>query len=195
MAQLSPQQQALNASLTIASFMAQLRSLQNAIAAFLLTNTDQSYDTVLQALPTYVKNTNGTFGLYDTTAGSGTVGVTNNSTSITFSQSQTGLSGSYLVVTGDTSNGIYLIGSGSGTSWVITSPYGGSNLSTASWGTATPNSAHPIASSISGSPLNMARNDLLTAVGCLTNFGTFMTGGSLTSQGNTPQKFADILNS
>ena len=120
--------------------------------------------------------------------------VTNGGTAITFSASQTGLAGSYLIVTGDTSNGIYLIGSGSGVSWTLTSPFGGATLGTAAWGTATPNNAHPIALP-SGSPLLMARNDVLTANGCLANFQSYWTGAALGSQSNTPQKWADILNS
>ena len=112
-----------------------------------------------------------------TTAGSGTLAITNNATSLTFSTAQTGLSGTYLVVTGDTSNGLYLIGSGSGTAWTITTPYGGPTAAAAAWGTDTPNTAHPIALPVRRPDRHRA-NNLLTAVGCLTNFQSFMTGGA-----------------
>lgn len=57
----------------------------------------------------------------------------------------------------------------------------------------TPNNAHPIGVP-SAAPLLMARNDLLTAVGCLTNFQSYMTGVAVTTQTNTPRKFSDLLN-
>ena len=41
----------------------------------------------------------------------------------------------------------------------------------------------------------MAHNNLLTAVGCLNNFQSFMTGVAVGTQVNTPQKFSDLLNS
>ncbi len=194
MAQQTQQQQSLNAAATIANLMAQLRLLQNQVNAFLLTYNDQNYASVLATLPTFAFNSNGSPGAYDLTAGSGTVAVTNNSTSLVFSASQTGLSGTYIAVTGDSSNGLYLIGSGSGTSWVITTPYGGSSNSTASWGTSNPNNAHPIALPVAN-PLNMACNNLLTGIAALQNFQSYMTGVAISSQANTPQKFADLLNS
>lgn len=194
MAQQSPQAQAIAYATQVAQLMAQLKALYGAISTLVTQNTDQSYDTVLQALPTYVKNSNGTFGLYDTTAGSGAVSVTQGGTLLTFSTSQSGLSGSYIVITGDTSNGLYLIGTGATTAWTITSPFGGSTVSAVGWGTTTPNIAHPIGVPV-GTPLNMARNDVLTAEGCLANFQTYWTGAALGVQTNTPQKWADILNS
>lgn len=194
MAQLTKQQQALIYATNVANFMAQLRELYKAVSALLVQNTDQSYDAVLQALPTAVFNANGTQGLYDTTGGSGTISVTNGGTAITFSGSQSSLAGSYLVVTGDSSNGLYLIGSGATTAWVLTTPYGGATGSGLSWGTTTPNTARPIALPV-GAPLLMARNDVLTANGCLANFQSYWTGVAITTQANTPQKFADILNS
>lgn len=58
----------------------------------------------------------------------------------------------------------------------------------------TVNNAHPI-NVPTGAPLLVTRNDLLTAVGCLTNFQNFMNGVAVTTQTNTPRKFADLLNS
>ena len=69
--------------------------------------------------------------------GTGTASVTGGGTAITFSTSQTGLIGSYLAINGDSSNGIYQVASGSGTSWVLATAHGGSTNSTATWGTAT----------------------------------------------------------
>lgn len=57
-----------------------------------------------------------------------------------------------------------------------------------------PNNAHPISVPAS-SPLLVARNDLLTGVGCLQNFQSYMTGVAVTTQTNTPRKYADLLNS
>lgn len=59
---------------------------------------------------------------------------------------------------------------------------------------ATPNNAHPINVPASA-PILVARNDLLTSVGCLQNFQSYMTGAAITTQANTPRKFADLLNS
>jgi hypothetical protein len=192
-AQQSQQQQAINAALAVASFMAQLRNIQAGVNDFLLRYNDNSYENVWNILPTFTFS-QGAQGLWDTTAGTGTITTTNGSTAVTFGSSQTGLSGTYIVVTGDTSNGIYLVGSGATTSWVLTTPFGGASLSGASWGTSNPNGAHPIGLP-SGTPLNMAYNNLLTAVGCLTNFQSYMTGVAVGTQANTPQKFADLLNS
>ena len=69
--------------------------------------------------------------------GSGTASVTGGGAAIAFSATQTGLIGSYVALSGDTTNGIYQVASGSGTSWVLATPYGGSTNSTATWGTAT----------------------------------------------------------
>lgn len=57
----------------------------------------------------------------------------------------------------------------------------------------TPNTAHVIGVP-AAAPILVARNDLLTAVGCLTNFQSFMNGVAVTTQANTPRKFADLLN-
>jgi len=69
------------------------------------------------------------------TPGSGTVAVSYNSTAVVFSTSQTGLIGSYLAIVGDLTNGRYLVASGSGTAWVLGSPYNGATNAAASWGT------------------------------------------------------------
>lgn len=56
-----------------------------------------------------------------------------------------------------------------------------------------PNTAHPI-NVPAGTPLLVARNDLITAIGCITNFQSFMTGVAVATQANTPRKWADLLN-
>ncbi len=193
MPQQTKQQTAIAAAQTVASFMNQLAQLQDQITAFLQRNTDNSYDTYWQQLPTAAINANGTQGPYDQTAGSGTVAVANGSTAITFSTSQTGLVGNYLIITGDSSNGMYLIVSGSGTAWVIGSPYGGVTNGTAAWGTSTPNTAHPIAVPV-GTPILVAEQWVNTSVGSLTNFVSFMGGNAISTQANAPRKFADLLN-
>jgi hypothetical protein len=193
--QQTPQQQALNAANQVQSLMAQLRALQNQVNAFLLTYNDQSYASIWAGLPTVAINaTTGLPSAYDLTAGSGTVTATQASTVLSFSTSQSNLAGTYIAITGDTSNGLYLVGSGSGTAWTIATPFGGSNLSGAAWGTSNPNSAHPIALPV-GSPILMAEGNLITAIGALQNFQSYMTGVAISTQVNTPQKFADILNS
>lgn len=55
------------------------------------------------------------------------------------------------------------------------------------------NNAHPI-NVPAGNPLLVARNDLLTATGILVNFQNFMNGVAVATQGNTPRKYADLLN-
>ena len=71
------------------------------------------------------------------TPGSGTANVTNGSTAVTFSTSQSGLTGSYLMFNGDSTSGIYQVASGSGTSWTLASAYGGTTNAAIPWGTAT----------------------------------------------------------
>jgi hypothetical protein len=67
-------------------------------------------------------------------AGSGTVSINSGSTALTFSTSQSGLTGQLIQITGDSSAGVYTIQSGSGTSWVVSPAYGGaSNASGAAW--------------------------------------------------------------
>lgn len=58
----------------------------------------------------------------------------------------------------------------------------------------TVNTAHPI-NVPAGTPILVSRNDLLTALGILTNFQNFMNGVAVTTQANTPRKFSDLLNS
>jgi len=193
MPQQTKQQTAIAAAQAVASFMQQLANLQDQITVFLTRNTDNTYDTYWQHLPTAAINANGTQGAYDQTAGSGTVAVANGSTAITFSASQTGLTGSWLIISGDSSNGLYLIVSGSGTGWVIGSPYGGTTNGTASWGTSNPNTANPIAVPI-GQPLLVAEQWVNTSLGSLTNFVAFMNGTAVGTQANTPRKFSDLLN-
>jgi hypothetical protein len=59
------------------------------------------------------------------TAGTGTVSVTNGSTTFTFSSSQTLTVGDYIQVTGDSTSAVYRIASGATTSWVMETGYGG----------------------------------------------------------------------
>lgn len=87
-----------------------------------------------QAL-TYFNNANTNVwvgdGGYTSGALSGTVSVTNGSTTATFSTSQTGLIGNYLVVLGDSTYAAYPVVSGSGTSWVLGKAFGGTTAGTA----------------------------------------------------------------
>ena len=70
------------------------------------------------------------------TTGSGTVSVAPGSTSITFSTSQSGLTGLAFIGEGDTT-GTYnnLITGGSGTTWTLTFPFKGPANTTATWST------------------------------------------------------------
>ena len=83
---------------------------------------------------TFFNNANAYIAVGDggPTAITGTVSVTNGSTAVTFSTSQTGLVGTYLVVTGDSTNAVYKIASGSGTSYTLATAYGGSTNASAS---------------------------------------------------------------
>jgi hypothetical protein len=194
MAQQTQQAQALAAAASVANLMSQLRALQNSVNAFLLTYNDQNYGALWATFPTLAFNANGTAGIYDATSGSGTVSVSTGGQVLTFSESQTGLAGAYITIQGDTSNGLYLVGNGNGVTWPIATAFTGPTLSGAFWGTTTPNTAHPIAIPLNA-PLLMAEGNLVTAVGCLENFQSYMTGVAIATQVNTPQKFADILNS
>jgi hypothetical protein len=84
---------------------------------------------------TYFNNGNAYFGFGDgsQSALTGTASVTNGSASVTTSASQASLIGNYLIFTGDSSNGVYLVSSGSGTSWTLSSNYGGSTNATAAF--------------------------------------------------------------
>jgi len=111
----------------------------SALWQFALGNGTTTANSALGSGPTYYNNAQCNLYVGDggISAGSGTVSVTNNSGSITFSSSQSGLTGKYLVVTGDSTNGIYTITGGSGTAWTISPVYGGSTAGTASWSTLT----------------------------------------------------------
>ncbi len=67
------------------------------------------------------------------TSGAGTIGITNGSTAVTFSASQSGLAKAFIQVTGDATNGLYQIASGSGTSWTLTAAYTGTTQAAAAW--------------------------------------------------------------
>lgn len=107
----------------------------SALWQFALGNGTTSANSALGSGPTYYNNSQCQLYVGDggITAGSGTLSATNAGTSITFSASQTGLQGKDLVVTGDSSAGIYTITGGSGTSWTISPGYGGSTASGLSW--------------------------------------------------------------
>ncbi|OYV95787.1 MAG: hypothetical protein B7Z73_01890 [Planctomycetia bacterium 21-64-5] len=64
---------------------------------------------------------------------SGTASVTNGSASITTSASQTSLIGNYLTFTGDSTYQAYLVASGSGTAWTLSTTYGGTTNATISF--------------------------------------------------------------
>ncbi len=123
MPQQTKQANAIVAAQSVASLMLRLSQLHDDVNAFLVQNTNRSYDTTWQSLPTVAFNADGT-----TTTQDGSV-----------------------------------------------------------------NTAHPI-NVPAGSPLLVARDDLLTSVGCLTNFQSFMVGTAVTTQANTPRKYADLLN-
>lgn len=102
----------------------------------LLGNGTASANSALGAGPTYFNNSQTYLYVGDggITAGSGTVSITSGGTALTFGTSQSGLQGKYITIVGDTSNGLYIIASGSGTSWTLATPYGSSgNASGASW--------------------------------------------------------------
>lgn len=81
----------------------------------------------------FVPVATGVLSVLNQVPGSGTVHVINGSTSITFSASQSGLTGFYLQVTGDSTGGSYLIASGSGTGWTLGTAYQGSTNTAAIW--------------------------------------------------------------
>ncbi len=73
------------------------------------------------------------------TAGVGNVTATNGSFTLSFASSQSALAGTYIQVSGDSTNGSYLITNGGTTTWYIGTPYGGST-NTTTW-TSTPGPA------------------------------------------------------
>jgi hypothetical protein len=90
-------------------------------------------NTALGSGPTYYNNGQTNMYVGDgnvSSAGTGTISVTNGGTTITFGSSQSGLQGKYWIDANDTSNGIYLITGGATTSWTITPAFGGTTLST-----------------------------------------------------------------
>lgn len=102
----------------------------------LLGNGTSSANSALGSGPTYFNNSQTYLYVGDggITAGTGTISVTNAGTTVTFGSSQTGLQGKYLTMVGDSTSGFYLVISGSGTSWTIATPYGGTTLSASSAG-------------------------------------------------------------
>ena len=67
----------------------------------------------------------------------GSITVTSGATAVSFGSSQTGLTGLYLWVDGDTTLGLYQVASGSGTSWTLATAYGGASgtFKAIYWGT------------------------------------------------------------
>lgn len=92
-------------------------------------------NTALQGA-TYFSNANTYIGVGDggITTGTGTLSVAAGTNAVTFSTSQSGLQGKYITVTGDSSNGLYIVASGSGTAWTLATNYGGTtSASGAAW--------------------------------------------------------------
>ena len=81
--------------------------------------------------PTYLNNAQTVLYVGDggRSTGSGTVSIANGGTALTFGTSQTGLQGKYWFDSQDSTNGFYVIASGSGTSWTLASAYQGTTLS------------------------------------------------------------------
>jgi hypothetical protein len=95
-------------------------------------NTGTTTPNVGFPTPTLLTNTNTYLYVCDgnPTAITGTVSVTNGSGSLTSSSGSSGLViGNNLVITGDSSSQVYIVVSGSGTSWVISPVYGGTTAS------------------------------------------------------------------
>jgi hypothetical protein len=151
-----------------------LQQLCENIAALTPIVTNSGAQTAWNAMATAVQTATGAIGAPDVTGGSGTAAVTQNSPIVTFSGTQTGLAGSYVVFLGDSTNGQYLVAGGTGVTWQLVNPYLGPTLSTASWATITPNNAHII----TVGNLNMSANDLATAITDLTTVLTVMNGTS-----------------
>jgi hypothetical protein len=129
--------------------------------------TNSGAQTAWNAMATAVQTATGAIGTPDVTGGSGTASVTQNSPIVTFSASQTGLAGTYVVFLGDSTGGQYLMAGGSGVTWQLVTPYLGPTLTTAFWATITPNNSHVI----TVGNLNMSANDLATAI---TDLGTVL---------------------
>lgn len=98
-------------------------------------NGTTSANSALGSGPTYYNNAQTSIYVGDggITAGSGTVSVTNGSASLTFSTSQSSLQGKYIVVTGDTTHGLYVDTTSSGTSHTLATTYQGPTNASASW--------------------------------------------------------------
>jgi hypothetical protein len=79
--------------------------------------------------------------------GTGNVTATAGSNTLTFASSQSSLAGTFIQVTGDSSNGSYLITNGATTTWYIGAPYAGS--STTTWTSTTQAAGLSFASAIS----------------------------------------------
>ena len=189
MARMNKQQAAVQGANDVISFMGTLKGLRSAINDFVTRYNSEGYSTTWSKLVTAVNSADGVPGLIDTTAGSGTVSVVTGSATITFSASQSALAGKYLVVTGDASNGYYLIVSGATTSWVLATPYGGLTAPTASWGTANPNVANPIL--IGG--INRSQAALVAGVVLMQQLQNLFTNAAVTT-GNYGQNIDDLVN-
>jgi|SRR6516165_350153 hypothetical protein len=178
---------AIQAASDLTNLVQTIKGVRDAAQAFLTKYNSESYSATWSAMPTGTQNADGTIGLIDQTAGSGTVSVTAGSAAVTFSASQTALAGTYIVVTGDPTNSYYLVVSGSGTSWVLGSPYGGTTNATASWGKCAPNTANPI---IAGG-INRPEAKLVSAVVMLQQLGNFF-GNAAVATANYNQSIDDL---
>ncbi len=163
----TPQQAAVASAQNLAALAVQIQQLGKAMNAWMTDYNQNIWDTIWSKLNTVAVEADGTTGLVDTVAGSGTVAVTNGQAAITFSASQTGLVGKYLTVTGDPTNGVYPILSGSGTAWVLGMAFAGSTGGTSAWGIATPVNTDPISVSSGILPTRNALITLKTAVATL----------------------------
>jgi hypothetical protein len=167
----------------VQSLWNQVQTLCQNISALAALTTQSSAQTAWNGMATATQVASGDIGAPDVTGGSGTAAVNQNSPLVTFSTSQSGLGGSYIVFLGDSTNGQYLVAGGVGASWQLVKPYLGPNLSTAAWATITPNNAHPI--SVGTPPLLMSANDLSAALSAMSVMLGVMNGtGTASSEVN-----------
>jgi len=94
-----------------------------------------------QAAPGYMNfPPSGSPTSFPITTGSGTCSIVHNTTTLTFSTSQSALTNLYIQIDGDSTGGIYQVVSGSGTSWTLASTFLGATIAASpgsTWSTQT----------------------------------------------------------
>ena len=166
----------------LSSFIAALAALRAGALALQVRAAALNCAATWAAMPTAAQRADGSLSTLDIAIGTGTASVAYNSSAVTFSTAQTGLTGRLVVFPADPTGGACYIAGGSGLAWSLQSPYMGPALAGTAWGTVAPIATNPIVSPGSPpTPLLPPQATLVSAQSLVSSLLAFLSGGTVTA--------------